>query len=111
MVWREPVLRFSLWSSSPALRWPPIIPGSSTIGGGGGRRRLPRRQRPRDVAGFGEGRALRRSPTAHRRIVACGLECRGQRRAGGLRGARGPALERAAVACARNERPAALVSF
>ena len=57
------------------------------------RSRFPRRQRPGESAGFGESRALRRGPAAHRRAVACRLECHRQRRAGGLRGSRCAALE------------------
>ena len=57
------------------------------------RPRIPRRQRPRESARFGQGRALRRGATQDRRIVARRLECRRERDSRGLCGARRAALE------------------
>ena len=63
---------------------------------------IPRRQRPRESARFGQGRALRRSAAQDRRIVARRLECRRERSSRGLCGARRAALEPDAPASSRS---------
>ena len=105
MVWRGPASRFcfGLCRQRRARRLPcrgriPLVGGADRVHR---RPRIPRRQRPGEGAGFGQGRALRRSPVADRRTVARRLECRGQRRAGGLCGARRAALGPNPIAAAR----------